>query len=115
MLHRVTVSSDFGFLAFSIIGCKMQHFKPLLKDVSLSENISLFALYSKNLLYPTFFCGCPYEKKIVLPPLTELLGQPVQNIFFPLINKSYKPYTFFFYISLNFVCFGTPLDPLQTK
>ena len=37
-----------------------------------------------------FFEDTPIKKKIknsVLPPLTALLGHPVQNIFFPLIKK----------------------------
>ena len=47
---------------------------------------------------------------IVLPPLRALLGHPVQNIFFALIQKSfYKPLLKFFLDIINF-CFGTPIQ-----
>ena len=36
------------------------------------------------------FVDAPMKKKNVLPPLTALLGHPVQNIFFALIKISFE-------------------------
>ena len=76
----------------------------------MSEAVSFFAIYSKNL-------QATHMKdklnNLVLPPLTALLGNPVQNNLFALIKKIFLQNWKFVSISLNFMDLGPPYNQMK--
>ena len=95
---------------FLFFGCNMQHSKPLGEDRKEgSQKLIAFLPFTQKIFkqpipenlwhYPTFFADAPLKKNVI-PPLTALLGHPVQWIW------TGRPCFIKLHLGLELSCFG---------